>query len=157
MFAAGNPEKMRFGVWGSIFNVNIIRRIAQKFRRIMLLHFGLVTFRIQIGKTRKHVIFMFFGLGGRVHDSQNQYYLSLEIPEYSKKIMKNPNTFYKICLLEISKFRKSNILILLEIVVVGGPEDPSNMFSKILNMGSISPRNMKWIFGTVGSTSITNT
>ena len=52
------------GVWGAISIVNIIARIAQKLRRIILLHFGqVVTFRIHFRKKRKVLIFMFFGLG----------------------------------------------------------------------------------------------
>ena len=59
------------GLWGQ-FRVNIIERIAQKLRIMVLLHFGLVTFRIRSGM-RKPIIFMVFGPGG-----------SLETPGYSK-------------------------------------------------------------------------
>ena len=57
-----------------------MQRIAPKLRRIILLDFGLVTFRFHFGKIRKPVIFMIFGPGGRVHDSQNQLLKSLETP-----------------------------------------------------------------------------
>ena len=60
------------GGWGVIFIVNIIKRIARKLSIIILLHFGLVTFRIHFGKTREPIIFMVLGPSGRVHDSHNQ-------------------------------------------------------------------------------------
>ena len=69
---------------GVIFIVKFIKRLAQKLRRFILLHFGVVTCRCHFEKTQKVIIFMFFGLGGRVHDSQNQYHLSLETLGYSK-------------------------------------------------------------------------
>ena len=72
------------GGLGVMSIVNLKKRLAQKVRRIILLHLGRVTFRIHFGKARKVITFMLFGLGGRVHDSPNQYYLSLEIPGYSK-------------------------------------------------------------------------
>ena len=46
----GNPgQKPRCGVWGvcgAIFIVNFEKRVGQKLRRIILLHFGLVAWRI---------------------------------------------------------------------------------------------------------------
>ena len=50
--------------WGLvvIFTVNIIERFAQKLRRIILLHFGRITFRMHVGKIREALIFMVFGL-----------------------------------------------------------------------------------------------
>ena len=48
------------GVWGAICIVNIIERIAQKLRRIILLHFGLVTFRIHVGKISENLAFLCF-------------------------------------------------------------------------------------------------
>ena len=64
--------------------VNIIKRIAGKLRRIILLHFGLVTCRFHYWETLKPFMFMDFGPSGRDHDSQNQYDLSLEAPGHSK-------------------------------------------------------------------------
>ena len=66
-----------------------MERLAQKLRRIILLQFGLVTFRMNFGKTQKDLMFMVSGLAGRVHDSQNQYYLSLETPRYLQPFKKN--------------------------------------------------------------------
>ena len=40
----------RFGVWGAIFIVNMIQRIAQKLSIIILLHFGLVTLGSFLGE-----------------------------------------------------------------------------------------------------------
>ena len=54
-------EKYGYGVEGSIFIVNILRRIAPKLRRTILLHFGLITFAIHVGRTLKPLIFMIFG------------------------------------------------------------------------------------------------
>ena len=58
-------------VQGAIPAVNIIKRIAQKLRIIILLHLGLETFRFIIGK-QKIIIVMVSGPGERNHDSQNQ-------------------------------------------------------------------------------------
>ena len=73
------------GVWGVILTVNIIKRIAQKLRRIILLHFGLVTFRFHYWETRKPITFIFFGPGGRDNESQYQFFSTLETPGYSKQ------------------------------------------------------------------------
>ena len=81
------------GVLGAIFIVNIMKRIVQKLCRTILLHFGLVFFRIHFGKTKKVTISMFFGFGGLAHDSPNQCYSSLETPGYSKWFKKNPESF----------------------------------------------------------------
>ena len=83
-----NPEKNGFGVYGGLGShliVNIIIRIAGKLRRIILLHFGPVTFRINFRKTRKPFIFMVLGPAGLDHGSPNQVFLILETPRYLKK------------------------------------------------------------------------
>ena len=49
-----------WGGGGGILAVNIIKRIGQKLRRIILLQFGLVNFRFHFRKTPKVIIFMFF-------------------------------------------------------------------------------------------------
>ena len=80
-------EKCGFRVWGvcgAIFSLDMIERLAQNLRRIILLPFGLVTFRIHFRKPPKPFIFIVFVLSGRDHDSQNQYYLSVETPRHSK-------------------------------------------------------------------------
>ena len=56
-----------FGGGGVIFRVYSNSRIAEKLRRIILLHFGLVIFRFQYGRSRRVFIFMILGPGGRDH------------------------------------------------------------------------------------------
>ena len=54
-------KKCRFevcGVWGTIFIVNVMKRLTQKLRRAILLHFGLISFRFRFRKTRKPIICM---------------------------------------------------------------------------------------------------
>ena len=81
-------------VWWAIFTVNIIRRLTQKLRRIILLQF--VTFRIHLRKDRKKTHhFHDFRISGRAHDSQNQYSLSVETPRYSKYFKKKRILFGK--------------------------------------------------------------
>ena len=64
-FPIGNPRKSGdecdlgvLGVWGVIFTANVMKRIAGKLRRIILLHSGLITFRIHFRRTRKPFMFM---------------------------------------------------------------------------------------------------
>ena len=106
-----NPDKIADlgsrGSGGPISIVNIIKRIAQKLRRIILLRFGQVTFRIHFGKAPKPFIFMIVGLGGRVRDSQNQYYFSLENREAPNN-SRNFSTFP--IFLQISACWKSAVL-----------------------------------------------
>ena len=69
------PDLGSGGVWGAKFIVNVVKSVAPKLRIIILLHLGLVAFRFHFPKTRKILIFMIFGLGGRVHRPQNQLFL----------------------------------------------------------------------------------
>ena len=115
--------------------------MAQELRRIILLHFGLVTFQFHFGKTRTVFIFMFSGPSGRDHGPQNQLFLTLETPNYSKKYEKNDNLIFDLFWGEIGdlgnrKCRKRR--------VPNNPEDPSDIFLKILSMGATSIKNMKW-------------
>ena len=68
------------GLWGGIVLVTIIQRIAQKLCRVVLLHFGIVPFRIHFGRDRKPIIFIIFGPIGHDHDSKNQHYPCLGTP-----------------------------------------------------------------------------
>ena len=68
-----NPD-LGSGGSGAIVIGSFIKRLAQKLRRIILLHFGLVTFRTHLKRTRKTYIFMILGLSGRDHDVPNQLY-----------------------------------------------------------------------------------
>ena len=45
-------------VWGAIFIFNLNKSGAQKLRRIILLHLGLVILRFHFGKTRQVIVFM---------------------------------------------------------------------------------------------------
>ena len=71
-------------VWVAISIVEFKKRVTRKLRRIILLHFELVSFRFHLGKTRVVIICMFFGLGGHVHGPQNQLCLTLDTPSFSK-------------------------------------------------------------------------
>ena len=70
------------GVWGTICCVHFKQRVARKLHRIILLQFGVVTFRFNFGKTRKPIIFNIFGPSESVHDSQNQLCLIKGPPNY---------------------------------------------------------------------------
>ncbi len=70
------------GGMGLILILNILKRIAQKLRRIILLHFGLVTFRIHFG--------MFFDLVHTTMTPATNYSGFLETPRYFKKSKNNP-------------------------------------------------------------------
>ena len=74
-----------FNYLGTIWIVNVIIRIARKLHRIILPHSGLVSFRFHHWKYPTSLTFMVLGPGGRDHDSQNQYDLSLETPGHSKE------------------------------------------------------------------------
>ena len=73
--------------------VNIIERRDGKLLIIILLHFRLVTHRFHYWETPKPIICMVLGPGGRDHDSQNKYHLSLETPRHSKQSKKKPKPF----------------------------------------------------------------
>ena len=158
-----NPDLVSGGGLGSIFIVNVKKSVAWKLRTIILLHFGLVTFRIHSGRIRKVIIFMFFRLGERVHDSQHQYHLSLEAPN-DFKYLKKTRTIFETYDVWKSTFWKLNRLFFGK----DGPNnagDPSSNFLNTLNMESISSRkhgmefwyygigifqqNMKYIFEIV--------
>ena len=85
---SGKSEKMRIwalGGLGAICILNFNKRLAQKLRRIILLHFGHATFRMHFRKTRKPFICIVFGPGGRDRGPQHQLFLALETPGYSKQ------------------------------------------------------------------------
>ena len=82
-----NPGKLadlRSRGSGVMFMINLNKRAAQKLRSILLLHFGLVTFRFHFRKTRKPFIFMIVGPGGHDYDSENKHCSSLDTPRDSK-------------------------------------------------------------------------
>ena len=62
--------------WGVIFTVNLKLRIGRKFRIIILLHFGLVTFNSHSPKFPKVIIFMISGPSGHDHGPQKPIILN---------------------------------------------------------------------------------
>ena len=72
------------GESGGHFHCNFREKTGPKAPYKCLLHFGRVTFRFPFGKNREPFIFLAFGLGGRVHHSQNQLFWTLTTPKYSK-------------------------------------------------------------------------
>ena len=61
------------GSGGTFLKLNFDKRVAQKLRRIILLHIGLVILNVHFPKVRKVIIFMMFGPNGHVHDSHNHF------------------------------------------------------------------------------------
>ena len=77
----GEVDKFRFEVWGGLggkFLVSSNTRMARKLRRIILLHFGLVTFNFHFPKFPHIFIFMVFGLSGHDHGPQKTLYLTVD-------------------------------------------------------------------------------
>ena len=70
--------------WGGFFYPQFYQSVAQKLRRIILLHGELVTFHFHLSKNPKVFISMTFGPSGHVHDPQNQLLLTLNLYNYSK-------------------------------------------------------------------------
>ena len=68
----------------------LLEESPENLRRIILLHFGALVSLWEKSQT-PHV--HDFGISRRVHDSQNQLYLSLETPGYLKQYKKNPKSF----------------------------------------------------------------
>ena len=125
-------ENIRFWGLGCLGGHFYCKQITRKLLRIILLHFGLVTFRIHYWKTPRPLIFMVLWPGGRDHDSWNQSHFILgdtrtfqiiqeKFPSISKKYVWNLwignfVNFWKLCstpfeILEFSmKTEVSNIL-----------------------------------------------
>ena len=114
-----NLEKSGFEYKGSIFIVSIIKRLAEKLHRIILLHFGL-TARIHLWENLNNIVSMVFGLGGRDHDSRNQY--------FKTNLESNSEILRNLCFGKIEHFEHCGN------DGPNNPEDPCNEFSKILNM-----------------------
>ena len=67
-----------------------------------------------------------FGISGSVHDSQNQYYVSLETPGYFKKFKKNPKSVWiDIMLINRNIFEKHSVFVFEKRRAPNNPEDPS--------------------------------
>ena len=80
----GNPCKVRIGnlllIFWTIFVEKIMKRIAGKPRRIILLHFGLITFHFYYGRARKPRFSWFRDFW----DPWESVLMDLNIPDYSK-------------------------------------------------------------------------
>ena len=115
--------------------------MTQKLRRIILLHFGLITFRFHFGKIRQVIIFIMF-VFGRVHDSQNQSRILNCGPTKSLQMMQDeiPNLFKAYYTWESQNLGNRKFWSFGKRRGPGNPEDPSNKLLKTLNMGAISLR-----------------
>ena len=92
----------------------LVKRIARKLRRIILLHFGLVTFRFHYWKTLKSLIFMISGfLGVTMCSKTNIVYLwrHQDTPNNSRKYRRIDGN---ILFLEISKLWNTKSLEVVE-------------------------------------------
>ena len=76
-----NPRKhikgILYYVW-VIFIVNIMKRIGQKLRIIILLHFGLITFRFHYRRSRTTLIFMILKFSDASMTPQTSYFIFAE-------------------------------------------------------------------------------
>ena len=88
-----------------------------------------------------------FWISGRVPGSQTNYFLSLEKPGYLKSSKKIPNRFWKYYAGKSQKIRHPYCLQILEKTDTENPDDPSNTFLEILDMGSLSSRKHETEFG----------
>ena len=87
---------------------------------------------------------------GHVPEIQHPYYLSLETPGYFKK-SKQYHIISKHIISANFKSLEIHNVETLEKTGAENPDDPFNKIMKIMNMRSISIKNMKWTFGTTGS------
>ena len=97
---------------------------------------------------------MFLRLGGCVHGPPKPIILDFGDTKWLQIIQENPESFFGKCDLGKSQtFENRNFQNICKRRGPANPEDPSNKFSKILNMKSISP----WIFCDMGSISVQKT
>ena len=68
----------------AMFMVNIWKRASRKLRRIILFHFGLITFRINYGRNRKPIICIISGFSD-VSMTHNTNIMRLWTPEHFKR------------------------------------------------------------------------
>ena len=132
--------------WNGNF-VSFKRRGAQTLCRIILLHFGLVTFRINFGKTRKPNMFMMSGFLVVFMTPQINYFKLWTHQITQNNSRTNPKSFLRDIFLGNLKDAEIQHS---ENVGKGGSRKKHNirlLFSEISNMGSLSLKNMKWEFG----------
>ena len=75
---------------GGILTVNIITRLTEKFRIMILLHFGLVTFKIHEWTIRK---LCFLGLANVTVTPQTNYSVRWKHQDIFNKIKEKPTYF----------------------------------------------------------------
>ena len=84
------------GVWVAMFIVNFIESVAPELRRIVLLHFGLLTFRFHFRKTREPSIYMIFGFFDVSVNPKTNYcyfWIHQNIPINSRKYPHHSETY----------------------------------------------------------------
>ena len=137
-----------WGVWGAHAYCKTYWKISPRAPYNYSASIWTSNFYISLGNPK--IIFTFRSLG-RVHDSRNQLCLILDTPNDSKYFKKIPNHFGKLLSWEITNIEHRTFWFVWKIRAPTNPEDPSGEFSKNLNMGSISFKNMEWEIGNVGS------
>ena len=131
-----------------IFVVNIWKRYGQKLRRIILLHFGLVTVLFGYGRDRKPIIFMISGFSDVSTTPKTNiiYFLRHQDtqinPRYTPIMFKN-SIYGNINTLEIENCRTILKIRLTKCWT-------SWIWDQYL------PENMKWNFGNMGSLKLGN-
>ena len=81
-----------------------MKRIARKFRWIILLHLGVATFRFHFGKTLKPLVFMIVGFSDVSMTPKTDIIYLWRNQSAENNSRKNPNRFRAISLLQISSF-----------------------------------------------------
>ena len=107
----------------------IMERYGQKLRRTILLHVGLITFRLAYGKDQKPRILMISGFSDVSLSSKTSIIHLWRPQDTSNKPRKLPSRFWKI-FIQWSTFRKPNIWGMLEKTGADNPDDPSNIVWK---------------------------
>ena len=93
--------------------------------------------------------------GGRDHDSQNQLYVILRTPRYSKQSKKSPNPFQNILILEIPSSWNSSILNKRKRWRPTKPNDPPSICLRNIEYEiNIFQKTWKRHFGNMRSMSI---
>ena len=146
LLAQENPTKnpvLGLGVWGTIFIVSFERRVARKLRNIILLHFGLVTFRFHFWKFRKVmscIVFEFLEVS--MPPATNYFYLWRDqmTPNSSRKNNKSLLCF------ESQKVVNRTFWKVWKRQGPGSPEDPSNVLLKVLKYLQESVNWTSWIW-----------
>ena len=131
-----------------------MKKIAQKLRRIILLHFRVLTFWIHFGKTRKVIVFMFVGLGGREHDSKTYIIYPWGHQDTSNNLRKTQDHFRKQICWGILKISESHFWNLWKYVCRNFLKFRLINSRRFWIWDQYLSKNMKSKLGNVGSRSI---